>query len=275
MTDLRKAAEQAQPEQAPSSVQQAYAMAQVCLDLHDALGCKWGDNVYLAIDQLKAAAHTPQRKPEQEPYGYVSDDKNLYFQKEKPEIGRWIKVFTAPPQRKPEQDVPEASCGNMEPVGWFESPDGEFRANPLYKIKFPSKLLSWQVPLYMALPEQEPVALVIDGVLVKSELPEKYTGHLYTAPPQPTEQEPFEDLATELFVIAQISPADDGFSDTIERIESWLREHFSAPPQRTGVDLTDEELDLLDKDIDARVPLKQGKRLFARAVLAKAKEKNT
>ena len=50
-------------EQVPSSVQQAYAMAQVCLDLHDALGCKWGDNVYLAIDQLKAAAHTPQRKP--------------------------------------------------------------------------------------------------------------------------------------------------------------------------------------------------------------------
>jgi hypothetical protein len=28
-------------------------MAQVCLDLHDALGCKWGDNPYLAIDRLK------------------------------------------------------------------------------------------------------------------------------------------------------------------------------------------------------------------------------
>ena len=35
-----------------------------------------------------------------------------------------------------------------------------------------------------AQPAQEPVALVIDGVLVKSALPEKYTGHLYTAPPQ-------------------------------------------------------------------------------------------
>jgi hypothetical protein len=33
---------------------------------------------------------------------------------------------------------------------------------------------------------QEPVALVIDGVLVKSALPEKYTGHLYTTPPQRT-----------------------------------------------------------------------------------------
>jgi len=36
----------------------------------------------------------------------------------------------------------------------------------------------------LAQPTQEPVALVIDGVLVKSALPEKYTGHLYTAPPQ-------------------------------------------------------------------------------------------
>jgi hypothetical protein len=32
----------------------------------------------------------------------------------------------------------------------------------------------------------EPVALVIDGVLVKSKLPEKYTGHLYTTPQQRT-----------------------------------------------------------------------------------------
>ena len=36
----------------------------------------------------------------------------------------------------------------------------------------------------LAQPAQEPVALVIDGVLVKSALPEKYTGHLYTTPPQ-------------------------------------------------------------------------------------------
>ena len=48
-------------EQAPYSVQQAYAMAQVCLDLHDELGCKWGDNPYLTINQLKASP--PQRKP--------------------------------------------------------------------------------------------------------------------------------------------------------------------------------------------------------------------
>jgi hypothetical protein len=47
----------AQPaQQEPINVAQAYAMAQVCLDLHDALGCKWGDNPYLAIDRLKTAA---------------------------------------------------------------------------------------------------------------------------------------------------------------------------------------------------------------------------
>jgi hypothetical protein len=34
------------------------------------------------------------------------------------------------------------------------------------------------------LESQEPVALVIDGVLVKSAIPEKFTGHLYTHPPQ-------------------------------------------------------------------------------------------
>ena len=34
--------------------------------------------------------------------------------------------------------------------------------------------------------EQEPVALVIDGVLVKYAFPKKYTGHLYTTPPQRT-----------------------------------------------------------------------------------------
>jgi len=48
-------------EQEPHSVQQAYAMAQVCLDLHEALGCKWGDNPYLTISQLKTIP--PQRKP--------------------------------------------------------------------------------------------------------------------------------------------------------------------------------------------------------------------
>ena len=37
----------------------------------------------------------------------------------------------------------------------------------------------------LAQPEQEPVALVISGALVKSELPENYTGHLYTTHQSP------------------------------------------------------------------------------------------
>jgi hypothetical protein len=38
---------------------------------------------------------------------------------------------------------------------------------------------------------------------------------------------PFEDLAPELWAVAQTSPTDGGFSQTIARIESWLRDHFS------------------------------------------------
>jgi len=38
----------------------------------------------------------------------------------------------------------------------------------------------------LAQPAQEPVALVIDGVLVEYAVPEKYTGHLYTISPQRT-----------------------------------------------------------------------------------------
>jgi len=49
-----------QPEQEPPfSVQQARAMAQVCLDLHEALGCKWGDNPYLAIANLRKTQPQP------------------------------------------------------------------------------------------------------------------------------------------------------------------------------------------------------------------------
>ena len=48
---------------------------------------------------------------------------------------------------------------------------------------------AWEAALAQAAqPAQEPVALVIDGVLVKSALPAKYTGHLYTAPPQPAQE---------------------------------------------------------------------------------------
>ena len=111
----------------------------------------------------------------------------------------------------------------------------------------------------LAQPEQEPVGQVMNErgeVDWISFVPPDGT-NLYTTPPQrtwvgsgdledsnayltPPQPEPvvYEDLATELFVIAQTSPADDGFADTIERIESWLRDHFSTPPQRNLEDET-------------------------------------
>ena len=38
-------------------------------------------------------------QPTQEPFGYLSIGGNPIFQKEKPEIGRWETLYTAPPQR--------------------------------------------------------------------------------------------------------------------------------------------------------------------------------
>ena len=80
-------------------------------------------------------------------------------------------------------------------------------------------------------------------------------------------QEPSEDLATELFVVAQVSPADNGFSETIERIESWLREHFTHQPQHKP--LTDEEIIQI-----VNANSSKGLYLMAKAIEAKLKERN-
>ena len=87
----------AKPEQEPSSVQQAYAMAQVCLDLHDALGCKWGDNPYLAIARMQEA------QPEQEPVALVEkfslllwDYQELERAFEKVTGGKWMRKSNTP-----------------------------------------------------------------------------------------------------------------------------------------------------------------------------------
>ena len=98
-----------------------------------------------------------------------------------------------------EPDVPATNFGNMEPVGWLEPPHGAFRANPLYKIQFPSQLLSWQIPVFAALAEpQEPVAVHqfrkrgcsdwfdFDGHPDHTDGGGPYVSRtLYTAPPQP------------------------------------------------------------------------------------------
>ena len=46
------------------------------------------------------------------------------------------------------------------PVGWLESPHGAFRADPLYKMQFPSQLLQWQIALYTAPPQRKPLKMV-------------------------------------------------------------------------------------------------------------------
>ena len=103
-------ADLAQPQQEPHfSVQQAYAMAQVCLDLHEALGCKWGDNPYLAIADLREA------QPQQEPLEYWNAVEGWVKINEVREhfdsVGCGtiyktagedrVPVYTSPPQRKP------------------------------------------------------------------------------------------------------------------------------------------------------------------------------
>ena len=79
-------------------------------------------------------------------------------------------------------------------------------------------------PLY-AQPAQEPVALVIDGVLVKSALPEKYTGHLYTTPPQ----RPWVGLTDEERSkiwggIIKYAPSEMRIKDLAQAIEAKLKE---------------------------------------------------
>jgi hypothetical protein len=51
-----------------------------------------------------------------------------------------------------------AEHATSEPVGWFESPHGAFRANPAYRFQWPSALLSWSVPVYLHPAASQPAA---------------------------------------------------------------------------------------------------------------------
>jgi hypothetical protein len=79
--------------------------------------------------------------------------------------------------------------------------------------------------------QQEPVALVIDGVLVKSSLPEKYTGHLYTTPPaQPAPvQEP---VAWRVKVETKLrdGSVDSGYQLRNERLSAYDEPLYTTPP---------------------------------------------
>jgi hypothetical protein len=79
----------------------------------------------------------------------------------------------------------------QEPVAWrFKDPKDGHWLYTTHIVDLSKKYWGFKneefEPLYTAppKPEQEPVALVISGALVKSELPENYTGHLYTTPPK-------------------------------------------------------------------------------------------
>lgn len=47
--------------------------------------------------------------------------------------------------RQTSAEMPEAAV-----VGWFESPHGAFRANPLYRLQPRPQTLSWSIPLIVA-----------------------------------------------------------------------------------------------------------------------------
>ena len=108
------------------SDKQAHAMAQVCLDLHDALGCKWGDNPYLTISQLKAAA--PVQEPDDSLLLCASDlehsaiyDNHVEMQACIRAVASRIKSFTT---KTAQPAVPDAITGSAENpkyrAGWNE-----------------------------------------------------------------------------------------------------------------------------------------------------------
>lgn len=165
--------------------------------------------------------------------------------------------------------TPHLHVGDSAFEAWFQAQPFATQAG-IKQISRDSYAAGMGDPLVVAAPQQqaEPVcpdckaAVLYECVACSSN----------NYPPQQQAepvQEPFDGLATELFVVAQRSPADDGFSDTIDRIESWLREHFSTPPQRKELS-AGEILNMMPSTIPAQY---DGELMeFARAVETKIKE---
>jgi len=110
-----------------------------------------------AIDALSAAL----AQPEPEPVAWRYQDARGHYRYRKYVAGfdvEYAILKPVPLYAAPVCNVPETDFGNMEPVGWLESPHGAFRANLLYRFNFPSQLLEWKIPLYAA-----PPAAPIDG----------------------------------------------------------------------------------------------------------------
>jgi hypothetical protein len=111
------------------------------------------DRGYPPIDALREALAQPEPEPVAW-YRPSPDGDDSIFRDHRTVVActgnKWEGFL--PLYAAPVCNVPETDFGNMEPVGWLESPHGAFRANLLYRFNFPSQLLEWKIPLYAAPP---------------------------------------------------------------------------------------------------------------------------
>jgi hypothetical protein len=91
------------------------------------------------LGQRKLYTTAPAAQPAQEPFGYLSIGENPIFQKEKPEIGRWEILYTAPPQRPwvslTEEDIDVIYEQHHNQYGECESPNFGYERAILKKSK--------------------------------------------------------------------------------------------------------------------------------------------
>lgn len=127
----------------------------------------------------------------------------------------------------------------QEPVGWFESPHGAFRANPQYKVEFPSQLLAWSVPVYTAPPH------ALRAALAEHELNEDYERGFIAGMSEQAKRS--VDRAVNALAAAVAEPVAwmdrDGDLYKMPEIDNWAPPHtllYAAPPQREP--LTEEEI---------------------------------
>ena len=142
----------------------------------------------------------------------------------------------------------------LEPVAWrFEARHIDTAFGPAVSLKHPGpehKYMRNVEPLYTAPPQRKPLTEEDEPVLVVEKEPDYWSGgHFY-----------------------------QGSKPHIDPTKVWSlpigTKLYTAPPQRTMVPLTEEEINRIDVCIDESTPLKEGKSLFARAIENASWEKN-
>jgi hypothetical protein len=129
------------------------------------------------------------------PLLYKRDDRNT----DKPKSVRPLVYGDTPPsalvQEKPlfadiiaqhpglTEELKAMDAAPVQEIDWKDMYEKEKRRSEMWVAKYEKDIGPLEYAAPVAAPVQEPVGLVIEGVLVKSALPEKYTGHLYTTPP--------------------------------------------------------------------------------------------